>query len=47
MKTTFDALAIGIVSAAITVASGGRWFHWVLLNLSLGWIYGRLSNPKP
>ncbi len=41
-KTAFDALAIGVLSAALTAASGGRWIHWLFLNLSLGWLLGRL-----
>lgn len=44
MRTALDALAIGFLSAALTATSGGRWFHWLILNLSLAWLYGRLKR---
>lgn len=30
-----------------TAASRGNWFHWLLLNISLGWLFGRLQRPRP
>ena len=46
MKRIFDAISIGTISAAINVAAGGSWFSWLLLNLSLAWLYGRLAPPQ-
>ena len=46
MKRIFDAIAIGTISAAINAAAGGSWISWILLNLSLAWLYGRLATPQ-
>ena len=44
MKRTLDAIAIGIIAAALAAASGGRWLSWIMLDLSLAWIYGRITS---
>ena len=46
MKRIFDALAIGAISAAINIAAGGSWLSWLLINLSLVWLYGRLAPTR-
>ena len=46
MKRISDALAIGTISAAINIAAGGGWLSWILINLSLAWLYGRLAPTK-
>lgn len=48
VRAVFDALAIGIISGSLAAASGGGWFSWALINLAVGWLYGRITAPlKP